>query len=181
MTIRLLTADDAQAYTGLRREMLADAPWAFTSSVDDDRALQPGFVPSLSLDSGHVIAGGFQDSRLVASAGIRRNTSKKMAHRAHVWGVYVTPSARGAGWGARVMRGAIDAAAHWKGVDSVSLSASVRSLAAIRLYERLGFVRWGVEPGAVVLNGQPIDEIHMLLRLTSPTSTASGATASSRA
>ncbi len=165
MTVRLLNAHDAEAYAALRREMLADSPWAFSSSVDDDRALQPGFVTSLSHESGHVIAGGFERENLVASAGVRRNTSRKMAHRAHLWGVYVTPGARGRGWGERVMRGAIDAAGRWAGVDSVCLSASVRSRSALRLYERLGFVRWGTEPGAVKLDGEAIDEVHLVLML----------------
>ncbi|MGD9790419.1 MAG: N-acetyltransferase family protein [Phycisphaerales bacterium] len=168
--VRSLGAGDESAYIAIRREMLADSPWAFAASAEDDRGLQAGFLERIAREGTNVIMGEFARSlegeiNLVGVAGVHTLSHRKMAHRAHVWGVYVSPKARGHGVGERVMRGVIDAARRWPSVTSLGLSASVKSLGAIRLYERLGFVRWGVEPGAVVLNGEAIDEVHLVKML----------------
>ncbi len=165
--VRVLGTGDESAYIAIRREMLADSPWAFAASAEDDRGLQAGFLERITRERTNVIVGEYSSQRegestLVGVAGVHTLSHRKMAHRAHVWGVYVSPTARGHGVGERVMRGVIDAARRWPGVTSLGLSASVKSLGAIRLYERLGFVRWGVEPGAVVLNGEAIDEVHLV-------------------
>lgn len=166
IAIRTLTASDAPAYTALRREMLADSPWAFAASPESDRALRPGFFDDLS-QPGQALLGAFDTSAdppaLVASAGVYRLHHPKMAHRAHIWGVYTTPGARGRGIGERVVAAAVEAARAWPGVTSVGLSASANSAAAIRVYERLGFVTWGVEPAAVIIDGRAYDEVHMVL------------------
>ncbi|MFM9995753.1 MAG: N-acetyltransferase family protein [Phycisphaerales bacterium] len=167
MAVRPLTPADAAAYVALRREMLDDAPWAFAASPGDDAALDaPGVAARLGDPGGrYAIIGGWVEGRLGGAAGIIRSDHVKMAHRAHIWGVYVTPAARGSGLGARIMRGVFDHARSWAGVTSVGLSVSVRSLGAIRLYERMGFARWGLEPGALVLDGRAHDEVHMVASL----------------
>lgn len=161
MEIRPLMPGDAEAYVRLRREMLLDSPWAFSSSTDDDHASDPAIVRQRLSQPGQAIIGAF-DGGLIGSAGIYRQRQGKMSHRAHVWGVYVTPTRRGHGVGERLLRMAMEVAASWPGVTSLSLSASVRSPGAIRLYERVGFRAWGVEPGAIVLDGGAIDEVHMV-------------------
>lgn len=167
MTIRSLTPADAAAYVALRREMLEDSPWAFAASPGDDVALDPAGVAARlgAPGGGYAIIGGWSGGRLAGAAGIIRSEHVKMAHRAHIWGVYVTPSARGSGLGAGIMRGVFDHARSWPGVTSVGLSVSVRSLEAIRLYERLGFTHWGLEPGALILDGRAHDEVHMVASL----------------
>lgn len=143
--------------------MLADSPWAFSSSPEDDQGLRVEFIAERLTQPGQAIVGAFDDAgRLVGSAGLRRHTSIKMAHRAHVWGVYVTPAARGKGVGERLLLRVFEVARSWPGVDSVGLSASVNSEAARRLYERLGFRSWGVEPGAIRVGGASYDEHHMV-------------------
>lgn len=161
MEIRPLMPGDAEAYVRLRREMLLDSPWAFASSPGDDHASDPAIVRERLSQPGQAIIGAF-DGGLIGSAGIYRQRQGKMSHRAHVWGVYVTPTRRGHGVGERLMRMAMEVAASWPGITSLLLSASVRSPGAIRLYERVGFRAWGVEPGAIVLDGEAIDEVHMV-------------------
>jgi RimJ/RimL family protein N-acetyltransferase len=56
----------------------------------------------------------------------------------------------------------VEVARSWPGTTSIGLSASVRSPEAIRLYEAQGFRRWGVEPGALLLDGCAYDEVHMV-------------------
>lgn len=166
--IRPLTPADAAAYFALRRRMLVDSPWAFSSSPDDDRFTTPEAVAEMLSRPGAAVVGAFapdEPARLAAAAGVRREPQIKVSHRASIWGVYCEPDLRGRGYGEAVMRGAIEAARGWPGVEAIALSASERSDAARRLYERLGFVVWGREPRALVLDGRAYDEVHMVLFL----------------
>ena len=67
--------------------------------------------------------------------------------------------------GRRIVEAALDVARSWPGVEVIGLSASTRSLAAIALYESLGFVRWGLEPDCTRAGGEPDDELHLQRRL----------------
>jgi RimJ/RimL family protein N-acetyltransferase len=161
--VRPLAASDTEAYIRLRREMLADSPWAFAASPEDDFGLDPALLTARLAEPGQAIVGAFDGSgRLVGATGVYRDRHRKMSHRARIWGVYVTPVARGRGLGARIMSAAMDIARSWPGITSAGLSVSVRSEEARRLYERLGFKPWGVEPGALMLDGRAYDEIHMV-------------------
>lgn len=174
-TIRLLTPADAPAYTQLRREMLADSPWAFIRSPDDDpRCNEAVMADSLAKPEGYAIAGAFaDDSRLVGAVGVMRIEPIKAAHHAYIWGVYITPTYRGSGLSRKLMTAAIDAARSWPAnpplppIASISLSVSERSTSAQALYRSLGFVTWGTEPDAVRLPGQTTGyaEHHMVLKL----------------
>ena len=165
---RLLTRDDLEAYAALRREMLLDSPWAFLASPGDDLASNPASLTA-RLKPGEneiaVIGDPERPGALLASAGVVRESHAKRRHRAFIWGVYVTPRARGRGAGEAVMRLAITTAASWTGVTAIGLSAGERSTAAIRLYERLGFRRWGLEPEAIRIGDEAAAEVHMLLTL----------------
>ncbi len=164
MLVRTLTPADGAAFLALRREMLADSPWSFASSPEDDVAMSPGFMEVKLLEPGQAIVGAFEDegTRLVASAGLFRDRHLKMAHRARVWGVYVTPGSRGRGVAAAVVERAVEVARSWPGVNSVGLSVSARAVGARRVYERLGFRAWGVEPAVVRIDGEECDEVHMV-------------------
>ena len=63
------------------------------------------------------------------------------------------------------MQLAIETARSWPGVAAICLSASERSVDAIRLYKKLGFEPWGVEPDAVRIGSESAAEVHMMLRL----------------
>src|ERR1043165_310455 len=86
-----------------------------------------------------------------------------MAHRARVWGVYVSPRARGRGVGAGILRRLIEIARTWSGITSLGLSASEGAPEARRMYRSLGFTTWGVEPAALVTGGKTFSEFHMVL------------------
>lgn len=165
MLVRPLTPADVASYVALRREMLRDSPWAFAASEASDAGLDAAGVAKNLETQSYAIVGGFEGERLLGAAGLRRGHHPKLAHRADIWGVYVTPAARGRGLAAAIIARTLDVARGWPGVDSVRLSASVRSVAAIRVYERAGFKAWGLEPGFMLLDGEHIDEVHMVCML----------------
>lgn len=162
--VRVLMPGDAEAYCALREEMLVDSPWSFASSPGDDRARDAGRVRESLAGEEHDIAGAFVGGALVACAVVFRDRHEKMRHRAWIVSVYASPGVRGRGLGRAVMGLAIEKARGW-GCRSCSLSVSTRAPEALALYESLGFVRWGVEPGVVALGGEYVDEIHLQLRV----------------
>jgi len=160
----VLQPGEAGTYLAIRREMLADSPWAFASSVEDSE-FDPEALASKLREPFQAIVGGFEGGRLVGSAGVYRDRHVKMAHRARVWGMYVTPAARGRGLGEELLLRAIEVARAWAGVNSIGLSVSANAPPALRLYRKLGFVEWGVEPATIVVDGEAYNEIHMVLML----------------
>jgi len=151
--------------------MLADAPWAFMASPGSDHGSSAAFLKKiLGRPKGqNTILGAFEGGRLLASAGVLREETPKRRHLVLIWGVYVTPAARGRGLGRAVMIGAIERARSWSRagdpVAAVELAVNERAVAAQRLYASMGFRMWGREPEALRLNGRFLSEIHMSLPL----------------
>ncbi len=168
MPIRPLNASDALAYSTLRREMLADSPWAFAASPGDGAAGDPAAFVQWISQPDHTALGILDDDapRLLGAASMYRLPRLKLAHRAYIEGVYVTASARNRGLATALLTSALDLARSWPGITSVGLSVSENSPAAQRVYERVGFKAWGREPGALVTGGRAYDEIHMVANLS---------------
>jgi len=165
--VRLLGASDAEAYVALRREMLADTPWSFLATVEDDVACDPEGLRARMAQDQNDIAGAFDAATgaLLAVVGIFRMQRSKVNHRAGIWGVYTTPQARGRGTARAAMTLAIETARGWDGVRWIGLSVSDEAPAALGLYESMGFKLWGTEPVALVVDGRDHAELHMALEL----------------
>lgn len=163
--IRLLHDEDAEAYVELRREALCDAPLAFASSPDDDLVSDLGTLrEQLRRAPDSVIFGAFHD-RLVGAAGLYRDRHRKSSHKAHLWGMYVTPAHRHQGIASQLLRAVLRHAESMPGVSWVHLSVSTAAPEAQRLYESAGFRTWGTEPEALRHDGQAVSELHMALHL----------------
>jgi RimJ/RimL family protein N-acetyltransferase len=174
--IRALHETDLEAYIALRQEALRDTPLAFAASPDDDFASNvegmreslrkaPDWMLFGAFDEDRVIGNTFDGPRLAGAVGLFRDRHLKAAHKMHLWGMYVTPSARGRGAGAELMDAAIAHARNTPGIDWIFLGVSSAAPAARRLYERKGFQLWGTEPDALRENGRSVDEYRLALRL----------------
>ena len=163
--IKALGEADLEAYVALRREALLDTPLAFAASPDDDFASSTVTLAAQMKNAPDwVIFGAFED-RLVGSAGLIRDRHLKAAHKMHLWGMYVTPAARGRGIAGQLLRAAIDHARATEGVEWIFLGVTEAAPAARRLYERFGFERWGTEPDALREGNRSVVEHRMALRL----------------
>ena len=175
MTIRPIRPEDAEALRELRLEALHDSPVALTADPAEAEARPPGWWREKAERSGGdgtgIIvlaetqsAGAAGPGPLAGMAGIWASTNPKLAHAGTLWGVYVRPAFRGAGVGGRLVDACVDWARQ-KALLVVRLGVTVGNDAAIRCYERRGFVPYGVEPLAVRWEGRIHDELLMALRL----------------
>jgi GNAT superfamily N-acetyltransferase len=168
----MLREADADAFVGLRREALLDSPLSFTSSPEDARSIDAeGFRAQVRGAPQSVVLGAFADADegdLVAMVGIHRDPHAKVAHKAHVWGMYVTPAWRGRGLGRQLLDAAIEHARTLDGVAWIMLGVAREAPAARSLYESAGFVAWGEEADAVRHQGAVTSVVHMALHLTPP-------------
>ena len=163
--IRKLNEENAEAWAALRREALAMEPFAFGSTAPDDPAELVQTIRARLREPEAAVFGAFADGTMVGIVGIRRNTGVKERHKVLIWGMYVTPASRRSGVGEKLMQALIELARSWSGVDQIHLAVSETAKEARRLYERLGFRQWGVEPRAICWQGRCVDEAHMILRL----------------
>lgn len=163
-----LLPDDAPRYARLRQEMLVDSPWSFFGAPGDDPASDVAVMRSHLADPANAVY-ALEDpadrTLLVAVAGVQRSRRVRHAHRAEIWGVYVTPRARRQGAARALLRACVAHARRWSGVRHIALSVSERSPGAEALYASLGFVRWGVEPDFMRIGDESANEHHMHLSL----------------
>ncbi len=164
INVRLLTPDDADPLFHLRRAALLDSPLSFSASPEDDRYSSPEAVRGQLGETQSPVFGAF-DEKLVGMLGMYRLPQIKTAHIAMIWGVFVAPSARGRGVAAQLFEAAIAHARTIPGIASLQLSVNETTPGARRLYERMGFRVWGVEPDALRANGRSTSEAHMSLSL----------------
>ncbi|MCG8318384.1 MAG: GNAT family N-acetyltransferase [Cytophagales bacterium] len=157
--VRRLTADDAEDFLALRLEGLSRHPEAFGADSAGDIAL--GMDEWRRRLTDNPVFGGFRDDRLLAAAGMYRESREKMRHKGVLWGVYVTEAAQGNGFGRAVVEAAVAEARQL--VAQLMTSVSVGNQAALDLYLSLGFQPWGVQPRALKIGERYIDEVELLL------------------
>lgn len=156
MHLRRLVPADAPAFRALRQRCLAEERHAFTPTSDEEAALPLAHTEVRLAENratGGVIGAFDYHGALVAIAGVERETRAKRAHTALIRSVYVAPEARGHGLGERIVGAALAFAAEMPGVARVTLGVVETNAAAVRLYQRLGFVEVGREPDYLRVNG----------------------------
>jgi len=161
MFIRRLKPDDAEEYVRVRREALELAPLSFTASPEDDTAASPDFVREALGSEEQALFGAFTPA-LVGIVGVYRDRHKKAGHKCHVWGMYVSPSARRQGIGRRLLEETLAFARSSAGVTHVHLSASDCAEEALALYRSMNFTTWAIEPAALRMGDTMVAEHHMV-------------------
>lgn len=164
MEIRRLTPADASAYRELRLRALREHPEAFTSSYEEDSHL-PVEVSQQRLGSPHQrFWGAYEGAVLCGMLGLECGKRAKDRHKATVVGLYVAPEALGRGTGRALVDTLVDDA-RVSGLQLLVLTVTEGNAAAQRLYEQAGFRSFGIEPGAVRVNGRALGKNHMYLEL----------------
>ena len=166
--IRPLGAADLADYKRLRDDLLALHPEAFTSDAESEaRKEATEYLHRLGLDrrdGGQFLLGAWRGRRLVGAIGCERDERENVRHIGHVIGMMVRPQVRGQGLGALLLEASI-AEARRAGLEMLTLTVTAENDAAIRLYERHGFVPYGTLRRALKIGERYHDKLHMALTL----------------
>ncbi|MCZ8512807.1 GNAT family protein [Paenibacillus filicis] len=77
----------------------------------------------------------------------------------------MSPGEQGQGNGRRLLQALIYELRTMEGLEQVLLTVVSANIPAVKLYEKLGFVRYGTEPRALLVDGDYVDEALMALRM----------------
>jgi RimJ/RimL family protein N-acetyltransferase len=181
--IRRLIPSDRDQYRALAIRGYTDHPEAFTSSAAERSALPLSWWEKRLAFSGssEIIFGAFKSAsgddlvsanqttktELVGVAGLSLELREKTQHKATLIGMYISPEARGQKVGQQLVNAVLDHAKQISNLRIVQLTVTVGNLSAQTLYEQCGFETFGIEPFAVLWQGQFYSKRHMTIDLGS--------------
>jgi GNAT superfamily N-acetyltransferase len=165
--VRRLGPADAEAYRALCLRAYAEHPDAFTATVEERAAKPMAFWLARvndALDAPECVFGAFAGERLVGFTGLDFETRPKTCHKAGLFGMYVCGELRGRGLGDALVQAALTEARARSGVRMVKLTVTEGNAPAEALYARCRFVRFGVEPMAMLdtVRGGYLAKVHMV-------------------
>lgn len=166
--VRRLVPADAQDYRALMLRAYAEHPDAFTSSAAERAALPLAWWErrlAVAADAPEQVFGAFAGEDLAGVAGLEFATRERTSHKCTLFGMYVRPRDRSARLGRALVEAVLAVARQRPSVRLVQLTVSEGNAAARGLYERCGFLAWGIEPMAVALEGGFVRKVHMMLDL----------------
>jgi hypothetical protein len=96
MKIRRLGADDAAAFSALRREITRDNPVPMGLTLEEElNRTMDGFRAQLSSPLPNAVFGSFVDDELAATAAVSRaGLFPSSHHKMVMWGVFTSPRYR---------------------------------------------------------------------------------------
>jgi GNAT superfamily N-acetyltransferase len=164
-TIRRLGPGDGPAFRELRLEALRAEPEAFGSDYLENLHRPVEFFVSRLEAASNCTLGAFDGVRLVGMVGFHRPEGIKVRHRAEVFGMFVAASHRRRGLGRRMLEALIEAARAEPELLQLQLAVTTTLGPARALYDRLGFVPFGIEPRGLCVEGRSYDLEHRQLAL----------------
>jgi GNAT superfamily N-acetyltransferase len=165
MTIHQLKPRDAVAYRLLRLEALRRASSAFiTSYAEEKKEPISAFAKRLSAKNVWFF-GVFDKNTLIGTLGFSIEPRAKLSHVGLLFGMYVAAPLRRRGIGSALIDHAVAHARKLRSIRYLKLSVISKSPAARSLYAACGFKTFGLEPGAIRLGREYLDEEYMLLKL----------------
>ncbi|WP_229198630.1 GNAT family N-acetyltransferase [Bradyrhizobium acaciae] len=156
--VRRLSPADAALYRDIRLEALRLSPEAFGSAYETESAHPVAWFAE-RLARGAVMLGAFRGSELAGIVGFVAADGPKRQHKGALVGMYVRQAARRGGVGRLLVEAALELAA--QSVELVQLIVVKGNEPAVRLYESMGFVAYGLEQHALKVDGRYYDDILM--------------------
>lgn len=166
MIVRRLLPEECDAFWEIRLQSLRDCPEAYGSAYEEEACLSSEERKArCDWSDDNFVIGAFEGERLVGIVGLRREIRVKSRHKAVVIGMYVLPEFRAQGLGGLLMDKLIQEARQLPSLARLGIFVVAGNEGAKRLYERCGFVVFGVEPDAKRQHEQSYDMVLMSLGL----------------
>ena len=146
--LRRLGPADAAQYRALRLAGLRAFPHAFRPSVEEALAQPLSWAEQRLSNAGEYWFGAFDGAQLVGAICLRTQDGHKIRHTASLNALVVDPERQRAGIGAALVAHLIEAAHALGHIRQITLTVIAGNTAAAALYERYGFVQFGLEPDA---------------------------------
>ena len=161
MIIRTLVASDAEAYRALMLEAYGAYPQAFTSSVAERAAMPLSWWEKRLSSRLDLLLGGFAGDELAGIVGLAFEPREKAHHKVTLFGMYVNEAYQQQGLGRQLVEAALAEARRHSRLKLIQLTVTAGNDAAFALYQRCGFIQYGLEPLAVRVGEDYFDKIHM--------------------
>lgn len=161
MWIERLDASHALAYRELMLEAYDRHPQAFTSSVRERAVMPLSWWEGRLTSKFDVVLGAFEGGALAGIVGLAFEPREKARHKATLFGMYVSTDFRQRGLGFALVQAAVGEAQKHLALKLLQLTVTAGNDAAFNLYQRCGFIQYGLEPLAVRVGEDYFDKIHM--------------------
>jgi RimJ/RimL family protein N-acetyltransferase len=172
MNVRRLIASDAEAMYRLRLHALESDPKGFRESLEELRTVAVAtYAERLGTNADdNFVLGAYDDQdsdaqKIIGMVGFYREQQLKCRHKGWIWGMFVVENHRGKRIGRALVTQAVANARKISGLRTIRLTVSTTQEAARKLYANCGFRVTGLEPQAMIVSGESIDEEQMMLDL----------------
>lgn len=153
-----LRHDDAEQFLAFRALGLSGDPDAFRVTPEDDAKIAVDAWRS-RLARDYVVAVAGPSGEWLGIGGLSQIDGEKLRHKGLIWGMYVSPLARGTGAADKIMNALVG---HALGkLRQLQLTVMADNQRARAFYERHGFTTYAVEPGSVRRSDEFADEALM--------------------
>ena len=164
--IRPLGPEDVDAFIQIRGDSLELFPYAFGSAPGIEISRNNTLVDLKQKNDENFILGYFdQHEELIGIVGCFREKGIKYRHKANIWGMFVYPDYQGKKIGEQLIKECIRRISLIDDIHKIRVCATHLSIAAIKLYQKLGFTTYGKEQNAMRWNDQALEMVYMDLPL----------------
>lgn len=161
ISIRTLAKQDYEAFADLRTLGLATDPHAFWASKEEEGPeLRQKFQDRIA-HAFNFRLGAFVSDRLVGNMAFNRYGQYKLSFKGDIVGVYVHPDFRGMKIGDKLLAATIEKAFAIDGVTKLTLTVTANNAAAKNLYEKYGFIEYGLEKRGMRVGDTYYDQYFM--------------------
>jgi ribosomal protein S18 acetylase RimI-like enzyme len=154
LTVRQLTPADAAAYRTLRLAGLQAFPHAFRADYEDALAQPLSWAEQRLATPGDTFFGAFDGGELVGAICLRTQDGRKDRHSAELKALVVDPQRQRRGIGRTLVAHLLAHAREEKHIRQLTLTVIDGNTNAQQLYDAFGFKPFGLEPDALLLDGQ---------------------------
>lgn len=163
--IRKLEPHESAIYRETRLACLKNASDYFGSTYEEESQIfKLKFEVHIENGSGdHFMFGAFDNSMLIGITGFERMPRQRAMHRGEVVQVYVDLGYRGRNVGESLVRSVVEHAFALDGIEQIQLSLIAGNKTGERLYEKIGFRTYGIQPKYFKMGDRYTDQQFMQL------------------